>query len=188
MGNPGTMNWLTTILLLAMTFLAVFWEAVFGGVRQLLGAQIDLLPALMVYTGLWGGLTALCLVSFLGGLWFDSLSANPLGISVLPLFAVGLAVYVARELILRDQLFAQLVLGLIASAITPLLKLVLLLTTGHGPLLGWGTLWQLLVMTAGGAIATPVLFVLFDWLHRSLAHARTPESSFRPDREIRRGR
>jgi cell shape-determining protein MreD len=182
------MNWLTTILLLAMTFVAVFWEAAFGGMRQALGAQIDLLPPLMVYAALCTGLTSVCLVSFLGGLWFDSLSANPLGISVLPLFVIGLVIYIIRELILKDQLFAQVVLGLAASAATPLLALVLLLTTGHAPLLGWGTLWQLAVMSAGGALATPVLFVLFDWLHRSLAHARIAESSFRPDREIRRGR
>ena len=45
----------------------------------------------------------------LGGLWFDSLSANPLGVSVLPLFLVGLAIHLNRELILRDQAFAQVV-------------------------------------------------------------------------------
>jgi len=182
------MNWLTTILLLAMAFVAVFWEAAFAGLRQLIGAQIDLLPPLMVYAGLCTGLTTVCLVSLLGGLWFDSLSANPLGISILPLFAVGLAIYVIRELILRDQLFAQFVIGLIASAATPVLTLILLVTTGHAPLLGLGTIWQIGVMTAGGALATPVFFVLFDWLHRSLAHARITETSFRPDREIRRGR
>lgn len=182
------MNWLTTTLLLAMAFVTVFWEAAFTGLRHLLGAQIDLLPALMVYAGLCTGLTSVCLVSFLGGLWFDSLSANPLGISILPLFAVGLAIYVSREVILRDQWFAQLVLGLAASAAAPVLSLVLLLTLRHPPLLGWGTLWQLIVMSLGGALATPVFFVLFDWLHRSLAHRRVTETSFRPDREIRRGR
>ena len=182
------MNLLTSIILLGTVFVAVFWEAAFPGLRHLVGAQVDLLPPLMVYTGLCTGLTTVCLVSFLGGLWFDSLSANPLGISVLPLFAVGLAIYIGRELILRDQLFAHLVLGLLASAVTPILTLILLLTTGHTPLLGWGTIWQLLVMSAGGALATPLLFVLFDWLHRSLAHARIIETSFRADREIRRGR
>ncbi|HTL54291.1 MAG TPA: hypothetical protein VL361_01375 [Candidatus Limnocylindrales bacterium] len=182
------MNWLTTILLLAISFVAVFWEAAFSGIRHLVGAQIDLLPPLMVYAALSTGLLTICLLSLLGGLWFDSLSANPLGISILPLFAIGLVIYVIRELILRDQVFAQLVLGLIASAVTPVLTLILLLTMGHAPLLGWGTIWQLVVMSAGGALVTPVFFVLFEWLHRALAHARITESSFRPDREIRRGR
>ena len=35
------------------------------------------------------------------------------------------------------------VLGGAASAVVPVLTLLLLLTTGHTPLLGWGTLWQL---------------------------------------------
>jgi cell shape-determining protein MreD len=182
------MNWLSTILVLGTAFLAVFWEAAFGGVRHFLGAQIDLLPPLMVYAGLCTGITTVTALALAGGLWFDSLSANPLGVTVLPLFAVGLAIHLNRELILRDETFAQLVLGLSASAATPLATLLLLLTMGRTPLLGWGTLWQLVVLSVGGAIATPVCFELFGWLQRTLVHRGTAESSFRPDREIRRGR
>ena len=182
------MNWLNTAFVLGAAFLAVFWEAAFSGVRHLLGAQIDLLPPLMVYAGLCTGLTTVTLLALLGGLWFDSLSANPLGVTVLPLFAIGLAIHLKRELILRDQTFAQLVLGLGASAAAPVLTLLVLLTLGHAPLLGWGTLWQLIVLTIGGAIATPICFELFGWLQRTLVHHRAAETSFRPDREIRRGR
>jgi cell shape-determining protein MreD len=173
---------------LGAAFLAVFWEASFGGVRHVLGVQVDLLPALVVYAGLCTDLLTISLVSFLGGLWFDALSANPLGISVLPLFAVGLAAGVARDVILRDQAFAQFVLGFAASFAVPFLTLVCLLTTGHAPSLGWGTLWQFIVLSLGGAAATPVFFLLFEWLRRSFMHNRVTESSFRPDREIRRGR
>lgn len=182
------MTWLNTLFVLAAAFLAVFWGAAFPGIRHLLGAQIDLLPPLMVYASLYGGLSTVVFLAVLGGLWFDSLSANPLGISVLPLFLVGLPMHVHRELVLRDQPFAQLILGLAASAATPILTLLLLLTTGRTPLLGWGSLWQLLVMAVGGAIATPICFLLFNWLHRSLVHHGARQSSFRPDREIRRGR
>jgi cell shape-determining protein MreD len=182
------MNWLHTMLVLGAAFLAIFWEAAFGGVRNLLGAQIDLLPPLMVYASLCIGMGTVTLLAVLGGLWFDALSANPLGVSVLPLLAIGLAIHVSRELILRDQTFAQLVLGLAASLAVPVLTLLLLLTMGRTPLLGWGTLWQLLVLTAGGAIATPICFELFGWLQRTLIHRSTAETSFRPDRQIRRGR
>jgi cell shape-determining protein MreD len=182
------MNWLNTIFVLGTAFLAVFSETAFSGVRHLLGAQIDLLPPLMVYASLCTGLTTVGLLAMFGGLWFDSLSANPLGISVLPLFLVGLALHARRELILRDQPFAQMVIGFVASAATPVLTILLLFTTGHTPLLGWGTLWQLIVMSAGGAVATPIAFVLFGWLHRTLVHGRATQSSFRADREIRRGR
>lgn len=182
------MTWLSTILVLLAAFLAIFWEAAFGGIRRLLGAQVDLLPALMVYASLCGDFATVCLLALCGGLWFDSLSANPLGISVLPLFAVGVPLYINRGLILRDQTFAQFVLGLAASAAAPVLTLGLLLTAGHSPPLGWGTLWQLIVMAFGGALATPVCFALFDGLHRAFVHRSASQTSFRPDREIRRGR
>jgi hypothetical protein len=133
-------------------------------------------------------LTTVALLAVCGGLFFDSLSANPLGVSILPLFAVGLAVCWRRELILRDQPYAQFVLGLGASATAPLLTVLLLLTAGYSPLLGWGSLWQWLVMSLGGAIATPVFFALFGWSERVLGNRPTSETSFRSDREIRRGK
>jgi len=182
------MNWLTTLFILAAAFLAVFWEAAFQGVRHVLGAQIDLLPSLMVYAALRGNSATVSLLACLGGLWFDSLTANPLGISILPLFAVGFAIQLWRDLILRDQPFAQMILGLAAGAAAPVLELLLLLTIGRAPQLGWGTLWQLVAMSAGGGLATPVLFLFFEWLQKTLVHAPIAETSFRPDREIRRGR
>jgi len=147
------MNWFTTISVLLAAFLAVFWQALSHGVRNLVGAQVDLLPALMVYAGLSAGLGTVTLLAIAGGLGFDSLSANPLGVTVLPLFVVGLGVYLYRDLILRDQFVAQIVLGLAASALAPALTLLILLTTGSNPLLGWVTLWQLFIMTLGGGIA-----------------------------------
>ena len=107
---------------------------------------------------------------------------------MLPLLLIGVGIFVSRDLILRNQTIAQLTLGLMASTVAPALTLLLLLTTGHEPLLGWGTVWQLLVMAIGGAIATPVCFELFNLLNRALVHDQPGVSSFRPDREIRRGR
>jgi len=182
------MSWLNTIILLLVTVLAVYWEAAFSGLRHLLGAQVDLLPALVVYASLYGSVATVCMVAAGGVLLFDSLSANPLGISVLPLLLCGLLIHGSRELILRDQTFAQVVLGYGASLITPIVVLLLLLTTRQEPLFGWGTFWQIAVMSVGGAIATPVVFEIFGLLDRLFGHAASGPSSFRPDREIRRGR
>ena len=176
------------IMIFLSAFLAVFWEASFPGIRSLLGAQVDLLPPLIVYTALSAGLPIVALMALWSGLLFDSLSANPLGVSVLPLFFVGLMVHLNRDLILREQLFAQFFIGLIASAITPTLTLLLLLTKGIEPMLGWGSLWQWMVVSAGGAVATPIFFVLFGWFNRVFGYQPATETSFRPDREIRRGR
>ncbi len=182
------MNFFKPAIILSFAFLAVFGEAVLGAPRSLLGAQIDLLPALMVYAALRAELITMSLLAVIGGLWFDSLSANPLGVTIAPLFAVGFPIYLRRELILRDAPFAQLALGAAASAATPALVVLILLNTGQQPLIGWGSLWQWLVLTAGGALATPVIFALFGWCGQMFGYKLRTEVSFRPDREIHRGR
>ncbi|HWF19995.1 MAG TPA: hypothetical protein VG754_12045 [Verrucomicrobiae bacterium] len=182
------MNWLTPILILLVAFVTVYLEATFTGVRHFLGAQIDLLPALMVYASLSASLATISVLAVCGGLWFDSLSSNPLGISILPLFLSGYLIYLRRGLILREQHFAQLVLGLLASSIVPLLTLLLLLSSRQPLVVGWGTLWQWIVMSLGGCVLTPVIFRLFDGLHHALRYQPVVETSFRLDREIRRGR
>ena len=182
------MNVLNTILIFAAAFLAVFGEAALPGLRHLLGAQVDLLPAIMVYAALNANLTVVAALAVFGGLAFDALSANPLGVTILPLFVVGFVIFSQREFILRKVSFAQMVLGTVASAVVPVLTVLLLLTGGKSPLLGWGSLWQWLVLTAGGAVATPVIFALFNWLNRAFGYQPRTETSFRPDREILRGR
>jgi len=182
------MNLFKTALILSFAFLAVFGQATLSAPRHLLGAQIDLLPALMVYAALNADLVTLSLLAVLGGMWFDSLSANPLGVTVLPLMVAGFPIYVRRDLILRGLPFAQLVLGAAASALVPALTVLLLLNAGKQPLIGWGSLWQWLVMIAGGAAATPLIFSLAEWCGHTLGYKPRTEAGFRPDREIHRGR
>jgi hypothetical protein len=182
------MTILNTILVLAAALVAVFIESAWDWPRSWLGAQIDLLPGLMVYVSLSAGLTAITLLAVVGGLGFDSLSRNPLGVSVLPLFAIGLVILRLRHLILRDQAYAQWVMGLGASAAAPFLTLLLLISLGLNPILGLGSLWQWLVLSLGGAAFTPLYFRFFDRLERTLSYRPLHETSFRPDREIERGR
>ena len=125
--GDGAMNWLHSILVLAAAFLAVFLEATIDLPRHLFGAQIDLLPALMVYTALTSGFATIALLAVCGGLWFDSLSLNPLGASVLPLLVIGAVIYRSRGLLLREHAFAQAVLGVSAAAFQPLGTLFILL-------------------------------------------------------------
>ena len=182
------MNWLNTILVLAVAFLAIFLEAKVNVLRNVLGAQIDLLPGLMVYAGLSTGLVSVAVVAVLSGLCFDALSANPFGVTVLPLFLIGWVVHLKRHLILRDQVFAQFVLGLGASAFAPLLTLLILLNGEVKPLIGWGTMWQWLVMSFGGALLTPCYFWFFGRVQRALNYQPLHQTTFRPDRDIKRGR
>ena len=182
------MNFFKPALILSFAFLAVFGQATLSAPRSLLGAQIDLLPALMIYAALNADIVTLSLLAVLGGMWFDSLSANPLGVTILPLMVAGFPVYLRRDLILRGLPFAQFVLGAAASALVPALTVLLLLNGGKQPLLGWASLWQWMVMIAGGAAATPVIFSLAEWFGHTLGYKPRTQSSFRSDREIHRGR
>lgn len=187
MGDDAV-NAVNTIFILALAFVAVFVEASFGSFRRLLGVQVDLLPGLMVYASLTSGTLTVTLLAVLGGLWFDSLSANHLGVSILPLFLIGFLVQQFRHLILRDQTYAQLVIGFSASGFAPLLTLVILFTFGADPIIGIGFTWQWFVMTVIGGLLVPLYFRLFDKVYRTLGYERVVESSFRQDREIARGK
>lgn len=182
------MTWLPTVLLLFAAFLGVFVQAVFDWPRHWLGAQITLLPPLMVYAALNTNLTTICLLAIGGGLWLDSLSANPLGVSVLPLFWIGFGLRTWRDLILRDLLYARFVFGFLSCAACFVVTFMILLTLGERPLLGWGSVWQLLVVSVTGGLLTPVCFWVMDRLGGWLVYQPAPTVSFRPDREIKRGR
>jgi rod shape-determining protein MreD len=182
------MTALNAIILFAITYLVVFAEGYFTGLRAILGAQFDVLPALMVYCGLSTNLGILTAEAILAGCLFDSLSANPMGITIAPLFLVGFIIHQQRELILRDEAYAQFVLGTGASLIAPLLTALLLLVGGHEPLIGWGSAWQIGVMALLGGLFTPVCFWVLDRIYRMLNYQSVPETTFRPDREIKRGR
>ncbi|HKQ39398.1 MAG TPA: hypothetical protein VJ063_15080 [Verrucomicrobiae bacterium] len=182
------MNALQTFLLLFVAFLMVFLESTVSGLRFVTGAQIDLLPSLMVYAGLNGGLGVITAVAIFGGLLHDSLSANALGISILPLFAVGAFIQYHRGMILKDAPFARFILGLSASAAVPIATVILLSNTERQPLLGWFSIWQLFVMSLLGGFLTPLWFRFFDWAAGLLSYRVEGTTSFRPDREIKRGR
>jgi rod shape-determining protein MreD len=154
----------------------------------LTGAQFDFLPGLVVVAAMMHGLSAVLVVSITGGLLFDSLSANPLGVTTLVLAMIGTFVYLNRELLLRDQTYPQFIVGIGASAAAPILSYVVVSALGTHPLIEWTSLWVWFVMTVTGGLTTPVWFAVFRKVDRALHYQTVPESSFRPDREIHRGR
>jgi hypothetical protein len=182
------MNPLNALAILLVAFVVVYLESAVTWPRRLVGAQVDLLPALMVYCGLYADMVTLSLLAVCGGLWFDSLSANPLGISIVPLFVIGFLIFRGRDLVLRELPFAQFCFGLAASAAAPVFTLLALYSSGEAPLIGWGSLWQWGVMTAGGAVFTPLFVRLFERFNRAFSYPPAGETSFRADREIKRGR
>lgn len=182
------MTWLHSIFVLLLAYAGVFAESWWRWPHAWLGGQLDLLPALMVYTALTAGMPTVVLLAVWGGLLYDSLSLNPLGTSVIPLLLIGYFIHRSRELLLRENSFAQFMLGAMAGAFQPLATLFLLLNLGLTPLLGWSSLWQWLVLALTGGAVTPLCFRLFAGLRRAFEYQPAESAGFRPDREIERGR
>jgi cell shape-determining protein MreD len=181
------MNRLPITFVLLTIYVAVFAQSTLAGTR-FLGAQVDLLPGLIVYSALTFSPTVIVCIALFGALLFDTLSANPLGASVLPLLCIAAIVFRNQEFLLRQHAYAQFILGCAASAIAPVLTIVILLGLGQQPLLGLGSVWQIIVMAFTGGLATPVWFWVFGRLSGALHYPVVVESSFRQDREIARGR
>ncbi len=182
------MNALNPIIVILAAFLAIYFQSSFDLFRNLFGVQIDLLPALMVYTSLTLGIVSVALFALVSGLLFDSLSANPFGISVFPLFLIGFALHRFHGLLLREQISAQFAFGAGASLLSPLITLLILLSGNNNPLVGWGTIWQLLVLGLTGGLLTPVCFWILDRISGALNYQPIAQTSFRADRQIKRGR
>lgn len=177
-----------TLLLLATGLLMVFAQVAWDLPRRLFATPLNLLPALMVVAALIRPPGAWRTLAVVGGLAQDAFSANPLGVSVVPLYLVGWIMFAWRELLLRELAFAQFILGAAASAAVPLLTLGTVMTLGETPLLGWRQAWQWLAGTLVGGVLTPVLFQALHRLDAGFSHPTLTPASFRPDREIRRGR
>lgn len=182
------LSWVSTILILLAAYGLIYLESALTIFRKWTGAQPDLIPGLVVYIGLSAGLGELTLFAVIAGIWMDALSANPLGISVLPLFATGWFLRQYRGLVVRDQIHTQWIFGAAAHALVPLATVLLLWFCGRHPLIGWFSLWQWFVMILLGTAFTPVWFQLFDWCSKTFNYRPAGAQSFRPDREIKRGR
>jgi len=182
-------NWLNNSAILGTAFVAVFLETAGTGVRRFTGAQIDLLPALLVYAAFTAGVGVITATALVGGLCFDALSANPLGITVVPLLATGLILQANQRLVLRNLFVTRCVMGLFAGALVPLLSVLCLWLAGAEPLLGWASLWHWVVLAVSSAMLTPPLCGLLERFQHAFSHPPLLSGpSFRPDREIKRGR
>ncbi|MBI1841681.1 MAG: hypothetical protein HYR88_12635 [Verrucomicrobia bacterium] len=182
------MNSINACLVLSATLIVVFLQSTAVGFRNIVGAQPDLLPSLVVYATLTSGLGLGTVTALCGGLCFDALSHNPLGISIGPLFAVALVIERYRGLILRDQSYAQFITGVAAGAAAPALTLLLLLNTDRTPLVGWSSLWQWGMVALVSGVFTPAWFLLFGWLAGLLSYETMPDPATPSNRQIKRGR
>ena len=179
---------LSVLVFLLTGYALIFAQARVTALRGAIFTQPDFLPGLMVYAGLAFRVEAILGCAAVLGVLFDSLSANPLGTTVVTLSLVGLIGARFRELLLSDQFMTHWALGLMASGLAPAAGLVVCELAGGEPLLGWSSAWHWALMTGAGGAVTPVWFALFNRLDEALRYKEVPESFFRADREIARGK
>jgi len=118
----------------------------------------------------------------------DALSANPIGVSLIPCFLPGVVLNLQRHLLLREQRFAQVWLGLSAGIAMPLLTWGLLQMEAQPQPMGFSLLFRIVLLGILNAAACPALFVVFDGLRDAFEYKPIAEMGFRSDREIKRGR
>lgn len=155
-----------TILLTAL--IAIFFETACQIPRSFTGAQIDPLPALMVVTALRAPVLVITALAIMGSLWQSSLSSDPLGISMLPLFLLGMLVHLNIKSISHHHIGSRFALGAIAGALVPILILCLLLLSGHQPMIGLYSLWQYAMSIIGSGLFALSFFPLLEWLNRNM--------------------
>jgi rod shape-determining protein MreD len=181
-------NWVTLLVFLITGYFVVFAQARISAFRDITGVQPDLLPGMMVYAAMAFPLETVMICATVFGMMFDSFSANALGTSVVSLGAIGLVSSRYRDLLLSEHFTTHWVLGLIASALAPLIAYFVLRLQDVTPLVSWGSAWHWAVLVASGGALTPLWFKVFNRLDGALRYKEMPESTFRADRQIARGR
>jgi rod shape-determining protein MreD len=181
-------NQVLLLVFLVTGYLIIFAQARLTIIRDMTGAQPDLLPGMIVFAAMAFHLGTVMLCAAVFGLLFDSFSMNALGTTLVSLAAIGFFCSRYRELLLSEHFTTHWVLGLTASALAPVISYGLLRLQDVKPLVAWGSAWHWAIMIAGGGVVTPLWFKVFNRLDAALRYKELPESTFRPDRQIARGR
>lgn len=166
------------ISLFVAVYLAVYVSVGVDTFRWLLGGPVSILPALLVYAAIqhssfWG----ITVVGVVGGLLEDSFSATPLGVSVAALFAIGFALNRKREYVMHQLPFARMLLGLIIGFVVPLIGFILTILTESPAVSLPYVLWRLCVSAIFTAFATPLVFRMFQRLHRTFSFRTIRDTS-----------
>lgn len=175
-------------LLLGVYFL-IFLQSHWQMPRLWLGFQPDLTPALMVFVGLTMGAGYVSSIALMSGLWLDSLSANPFGMSILPLFLVGWIVFCFRKKIMAVEFMAQIYLGILGGLIVFLLQLTLLILLSFNPLIGWEMIFLAMLNAFFCGLAVPFFYLLHKWFKSLFSHSSHEPNKWRNNnRQIVRGK
>lgn len=166
----------------------VYAESVLDPLRDLLRAQPDLMPGLMLYAWLNFGPGWILAFAIWAGLCTCGVSQTPFAVTVLPLVVTGVLVFANRSVLVRELVPTQVILGFVAGAAVTLFQWVMLASAGYKFGTVWQVVWPAFVSGLGSGLFAPAVWALLERLGAALAYREQTRPSFRPDREILRGR
>lgn len=182
------MSWVPLISLFVAAWLATYAQTQFPMFRLTIGIPFSILPALAAYAAMNHSIVFTTVFTVLTALGLDSLSPNRFGVSVLPFFLFGFMANIRRHVLLKDQRHTQFWLGFSGGVLLPLSTLALLFLGQREPISSPATLQQLVLLGLLNGIACPISFWFFDHIHQAFDYQPLAVPSFRPDRQIKRGR
>lgn len=128
------------------------------------GVKIDCIPCLVLYCALFASWKELFFVCTLAGLLFDSMSLNPLGVTVISLLLPGYLLYCNRKVLLYHSVWVQALLGGAIGIIPPLLTLLQLTGLPVSPLINLGVLFVFIVLGITNAFAAPIILFGINYI------------------------
>ncbi|MCX6907554.1 MAG: hypothetical protein NTY01_05870 [Verrucomicrobia bacterium] len=151
--------------LFAAVVLTMALQCALAGVVHLAGAKLDLMPAMVVFAGLFTAWNRALFVAVACGLLFDALSFQALGLSVAPLAAAAAVINHFQRVLYRDNVVLQLALGA-ATSLAVSLWTWLLLQFGATPLpFEFEIAAKVALIALLAALGTPLLL----WLMKGAA-------------------
>lgn len=120
------------------------------------------------------------------GLWIDSLSINPLGLSVLTLLGCNAISLRIRKALIGKTLLSDLSSGFLMGSLYPGLTVFLLILFGESPVIGWRFAISLVLSGVTIGFLTPYFKNLMDFILAQLEFK--PVAGYRESeiREIKR--
>ncbi|MSU36944.1 MAG: hypothetical protein EXS36_17975 [Pedosphaera sp.] len=182
------MSWVPLTSLFVAAWLATYAQTQFPMVRLAFGIPFCILPALAAYVAMNHSILITTVFTVVTALGVDSLSANRFGVSVVPFFLFGFIAHISRHVLLQDQRYTQFWLGFTGGILVPLGTLAMLFLGQREPMFGSVTIRQLLLLGLLNGLVCPAFFWLFDRIQQGFDYQPLAVPSFRPDREIKRGR
>ncbi len=159
-------------LFLLASFVVVVAQCTLANLVTWGGARLELMPALVAYAAMSTRWPLALWLALVGGVFLDALSANRLGISSVALVVIAFIGSRAQRLVLRNHVWAQMLVGLLSSLIASIVVWGSLTVGGFGWSLSVAGVTRVGQVALMSLVTAPLLFRLLDAMREKLGEER----------------